>query len=31
MIIGDFNEILSGDEHSSYLLNPFIDQGIREF
>lgn len=31
MIIGDFNKILSGEEHSSSLQNPSLSQGTRDF
>lgn len=31
IIFGDFNEILVGDEHSSYANNPTIAQGTRDF
>lgn len=31
LIIGDFNEILVGNEHSRYESNPVISQGTRDF
>lgn len=30
-IIGDFNEILDGEEHSNYEISPFIPVGMRDF
>ena len=31
MIYGDFNEILKGEEHSLYEVNPVIPAGMRDF
>lgn len=31
MILGDFNEILEGEEHSNFENSPFIPQGMRDF
>ena len=31
MILGDFNEILEGEEHSNFVNSPFIPQGMRDF
>lgn len=31
MIYGGFNEILKGEEHSAYKLNPVVPMGMRDF
>lgn len=31
MLMGDFNEILEGEEHSEYEISPRIPQGMRDF